>query len=177
MKRVASQLDVASSAPRGEAPANAGKSGQEGGGKAGSGSHLTRKSSPGEAGGLMLTQRAGAVGQGCKIALFRRPVLNGTVQDLSNDGQALPTHCCLMTFARATAGIRFNTCHSPEPAISQQFERGKHWRRIRSRSRVAPVHFAVRVLNIASASRVPVETSFDKTLICSLHATLSVGYG
>ena len=56
MKRATSLLDVASSAPHGEAPADAGKSAQEGGGEAGSGSHLTRKCGSGGAGGLMLTQ-------------------------------------------------------------------------------------------------------------------------
>jgi hypothetical protein len=69
MKQATSLLDVASSAPQGEAPADAGKSGQAGGGGAGSGSHLTRKSRLGTAGGLVLTQCAGVVGQGDRIGI------------------------------------------------------------------------------------------------------------
>ena len=70
MKQATSLLDVASSAPQGEAPADAGKSAQEGGGEAGSGSLKTRKSSPGWVGGLMLTQHAGVVDQDDKIGLI-----------------------------------------------------------------------------------------------------------
>jgi hypothetical protein len=37
--------------------------------------------------------------------------------------------------------------------------------------------YSLWLLNIESAKRVPVDTNFDKTRSCSLHATLSVLFG